>query len=361
MVGQKIGGITMPDYAKYYYETAFDVETKGGQFDLDSDATIFLDKQTGLTPQETLNLETKFINEMYGTNVAAEWNRGAYQGVLGVADRGWKGRGWDDIELYGLDLRRTFENEDGDKITDVNSNDYYQELTRGEVDWASYAEDDAFKKAFKEYFTDAQKRKDFLKDASSTDLKRWITDTSDDGPSNYEKIKWIRDVNQSAAESEDSGVDTGEQWMTGEWSGKEDRSEVELKPILDEKGNSTGRHDLWIKPRLGKDAKGNVVYGDAEKQETVKERYADGKNRLAVGFTGTRTDEDGNEVTYKIGDDGSIGPNAYDAVNEAPAVVKPSRLSNLKIQNQVSTPHNIPKAWQSHVKQTIKAPTTKAK
>ena len=85
---------------------------------------------------------------MYGTDDAVwagetgmPYNNNAGGGILQSSGSYITG----DVVTMGLDLRRVL-NED----LEVGTPEHYEWLTRGEVDWASYENDNAFKKAFNE-------------------------------------------------------------------------------------------------------------------------------------------------------------------------------------------------------------------
>ena len=98
-----------------------------------------------------IKLETRFIDEMYGTaelkdkkgNVITPETPGAI--AEGKA-----------TSLWGLDLKRVLKNDDG---TDINVGDanYYEAITRGEVDWAHYDKDPAYQKALNNYISEGNK------------------------------------------------------------------------------------------------------------------------------------------------------------------------------------------------------------
>ena len=98
-----------------------------------------------------IKLETRFIDEMYGTaelkdkkgNVITPETPGAI--AEGKA-----------TSLWGLDLKRVLKNDDG---TDINVGEaiYYEAITRGEVDWAHYDKDPAYQKALNNYISEGNK------------------------------------------------------------------------------------------------------------------------------------------------------------------------------------------------------------
>ena len=102
-------------------------------------------------------IETKFIDELYGTTggdyFQQDWH-GEGRGAIWGGDSDTAGVN----ALYGLDLRRTMVDADGKDITydpnaATNSSQnqaYYEHITRGQVDWASYQQDPAYARAFRE-------------------------------------------------------------------------------------------------------------------------------------------------------------------------------------------------------------------
>tara|TARA_Y100001963_G_scaffold14376_1_gene17929 strand:- start:113 stop:937 length:825 start_codon:yes stop_codon:yes gene_type:complete len=130
----------------------FDVTQKGGEFDLADTRTTFLDKQEDISRSQANEYESKFIDELYGTTDAQTIIDGENREL---SQQEWVKTRYDDSSAiqteqvdatWGLDLRRIAPTED----LKVGTQKHYEWLTRGQVDWGSYASDAAFKKAFKD-------------------------------------------------------------------------------------------------------------------------------------------------------------------------------------------------------------------
>ena len=304
---------------KDWYYDQFDVEQKGGGFDLSDEQTSALDD---LSDEDAAEYESRFIDELYGTDNRQTIIDGENRELTREAwvstrydDRAAIARG--DVEVHwGLDLRRTMKDEDGDTIT-INHKDYYKHITRGNIDWASYRKDKAFSKAMK-------------------DIGQNVSKLDDDDYSVKERVEWIREANESMG-SKDDDKDTRTE-PTGEY----DPDKITTKLVYNKKGEEIGR-DLFI---------------DGKRQKTLSDLYnttdADGfkKGRLNVGFTYIRKDEDGNDVKVTVGDRGEdVTGNFFDPVAGPPSVVvKP----NIKIRDvQVKVPDSL-KQWKSDAKKTLK-------
>ena len=145
-------------------ERAWNSETQsaGTKYSLDNQYTFNIHRQfqniyleTGQINEENLaameQIKTDFVDELYGTNKGwasedpADMDVGAIEAgeVVNTGDRAW-----------GLDLRRRW---DRDYIRDtygkdeleVGSAEYYENTTRGKIDWAHYANDGTYQKAYR--------------------------------------------------------------------------------------------------------------------------------------------------------------------------------------------------------------------
>ena len=196
-----------------WYWDQFDLAQEGGELDIKNDTAL---QNSGLDRAKRNDFETKFIDELYGTDNAV-WGYpdrsyahldGTREGVPTYApgqaqmmsQEGQINLGsyeGDSINaLWGLDLRRVL-NED----LEVGSTDHYEHLTRGEVDWASYQKDNAFKKAFNT----------MKKDSDAWDTYGNPNDISfltDDQYTDQQKVGFIRGVNDNRfGSSEDDELD----------------------------------------------------------------------------------------------------------------------------------------------------------
>ena len=292
----------------WYYDQ-FDVEQRGGGFDLSDEQTSALDD---MSDEDAADYESRFIDELYGTE-----NR---QTIIDGENRelsrdDWVRTAYDDGAIaneqteviWGLDLRRV----DNDSLK-VGDPEHYQHLTRGEVDWSAYETDPAFSRAMK-------------------DIGQNVSDLSDDDLTVRQRVEWIREANEAMGNQEDS--ESGRVKPEGEYDADRITSQ--------------------------EDADGNLQLTiDGKRQETLSELYnttdADGfkKGRLPVGFTYTRKDEDGNNVEVTVGDRGQdVTGNFFDPVAGPPTpVVKP----DIKVPNiQVKVPPGL-KEWKNLAKETLK-------
>jgi len=120
----------------------FDVEVNQNQLDITNDEFL---QDAGLDRETKNQYETDFIDELYGTDGAhwagdnAPYNNNSGDGILQSSGSYVTG----DLVTMGLDLRRVL-NED----LELGTPEHYEWLTRGEVDWASYENDNAYQKAF---------------------------------------------------------------------------------------------------------------------------------------------------------------------------------------------------------------------
>ncbi len=133
-----------------WYWEQFDVKQRGGEFDLDSSQTSFLDEQN-ISRELANQIETDFIDELYGTTEGKtiidgknqelsreEWTRTYYDDNAAI-------QSGEVTEVWGLDIRRTMKDEDGQTVTPKHP-EYFEYLTgmRGNVAWNEYKDDPAF-------------------------------------------------------------------------------------------------------------------------------------------------------------------------------------------------------------------------
>ena len=241
------------DRRKFYKEwdkygpDEFGVEQKDGTFDLSDTQTSFLNEQ-GLSEEQATAIETQFIDELYGTSEGqtivdgknVEHSQGEWQSTY-FDDAGAIASGVD-TSTWGLDIRRTMVDEDGQTIT-ASHPEYYEHLTRGEVDWQHYV--DTF-------------NEDTWK-LINQDKSKLLSDEYSD----TDKIRWIR------------------QGM-----------HAEANPF--EFGDKTELNDHLHWEKYDKDSifvdKQNNLFIDGEKQPTMKDLWAKGdEGRLTVNKPGEHT------------------------------------------------------------------------
>ncbi len=174
------------------------------------------------------NTEGKFLDELYGNDRDAQLGQGEDPSVAGALARG------EDTTIWGLDLRRVTPNEDWD----VRSEEFYEHMTKGDVDWASYRNDERYQKAFKA-------------------LGYEIEGLGTDAVPSKQGVSWIRHANKSLG----GDVYGKNIYGSGQW-----------------KWNSDYDEDHIVK--VGKD-----LYIDGTRQERLSEKYAQGKGRLQINHS----------------------------------------------------------------------------
>ena len=320
-----------------WYWNQFDPTIKDGGLDFSDDQTIGI---SDLADHHRLRYETDFIDELYGTEERAWENRkGEALDPGGPTQEMYSGRRFmtneaevrrmgdtrggmnaDSHVLWGLDLRRV----DNDALK-VGTVEHYQHMTRGEVDWSSYQKDSRYIKAFNDMQKDSS---EVVRNISSIGF---LTNTNRSGKHSFtdkQRVDFIRAANEMIGEEKGEGREKPE----GEYNA--DR----IKTERDEDGTLQ-------------------LYMSGERQERLTELYntrdehGEKKGRLAVGFTYTRKDEDGNNVEVTVGDRGELGESAFDPVSGPPTpVVKP----DIKVPNiQVKVPPGL-QQWKDLAKQTLK-------
>ena len=196
----------MPD--RDWYLEQFDTTTKENTLDLSDVQTSQLSE---LSDRTALEYETRFIDELYGTE-KAHWDKGedptAYD-ITSEAEVTW-----------GLDLVRLHDYEPSDA-------EYYENLTKGEVDWKHYQRDPKMQEALTKLREQGK-----YKNITST---HFFTDFGKSKHGGYKyseqlKIDFIRDANQILKDS--PGSDSKDAWKT-EWEGKYDADHI----TTDSEGN----------------------------------------------------------------------------------------------------------------------------
>ena len=248
------------------------------------------------------NVEAKFLDEVY--NSAGEVNE-AVQAHWGL-DLRRVGLGYDAktvgqeqgglVGLFGDLVTGINPSRDWEDV-DVRSPEYYEQLTKGDVNWAAYRNDTKYIAAFNEMADKWATDDDDTTDASYWDITKLGEDISQVG----DDVAKIRQINKETDVLEKTMQDDGDGWKYN-WEGKYDPDKVVYN------GN-----DLWI---------------DGEKQERPSEMYGidpdtgQPKNRLL------------DPADYPIEHDPIVGP--------VTPVVKP----DIKIPNvKVKRPANIPASW----------------
>ena len=165
---------------KDWYWERFDTNVVQGELDLNRNQTSALGEKVegrkAYTDQQAANYETRFIDQLYGTDQRA-WDReyaprddGTIKGEIRSMGGG-SGRGAHDRSVtWGLDLVRDWTGKENLK---VGSDEHFKWQTQGKVDWAHYYNDNAYQKAF----TDMRKAGEVSDDFSN--VKDFLTDRSD--------------------------------------------------------------------------------------------------------------------------------------------------------------------------------------
>ena len=153
---------------KDWYWDRFDVDVKQGELDLSESQTSALTDNERFTDTQANTYETRFIDELYGTDERAwagedapydhgRWGHHSMDAEIGHmgSGRGGKGGNYEnpDHVTWGLDLVRDWTDWDFEK-NPVGSDEHYEHQTRGQVDWAHYYDDNAYQAAFKDYKAD---------------------------------------------------------------------------------------------------------------------------------------------------------------------------------------------------------------
>ena len=244
----------------------FNVSRQEGRFDLDDTQTSFLASQ-GLDETAADAIETQFIDELYGTSEGRTLDESGAD--LGLSQGEWQATYFDDsaaietntaTSVWGLDLRRTMLDEDGGEITSSHP-EYYEHLTRGEVDWASYQDDPTLTK---EVWEAIGEDKDKLTSSEYTDV---------------EKASWIRKANFEQANPYLDSKLKGKSWLS-----------------TDEKADHNQWEDKYDKDKVFRDKQGGLWMqneeGVAEKQATLSDLWNSGDplaGRLQVNQPGKAT------------------------------------------------------------------------
>jgi len=222
----------------------FDVEQKGGEFDLSDDRTTFLDEQD-ISRADANEIETQFIDELYGTSEGQTIIDGKNQEL---SREEWTATYYDDnaaiqnddaTAVWGLDLRRTMQDEDGETIT-ASHPEFYEHLTRGQVAWDDYESDSAWSAAARELGED-------------------LNILGDDDYTDKERVDLIRRVDASLGTKKEDD---------------DDKSHLDWEKYDKDKIYRDDAGDLFI---------------DGEKQQTLKDLWANDEGRLTVNEPGEHT------------------------------------------------------------------------
>ena len=215
---------------KDWYWDRFDVDVKQGQLDLSDAQTSAIEDNEKFTDQQVLDYETKFIDQLYGTQDRAwETKKGESLGdkdpTQGMySTRSWqanpaamshlgtghggKGGNYENIDnvTWGLDLVRDLTVKENLK---VGTDEHYKWQTTGKVDWAHYYNDNAYQAAWKEY-------KDENKIKTHGTLEQYLT--ADYGKKKTSDQARVDFVSWADKEYKETSETEGDWWKT--WDNK---------------------------------------------------------------------------------------------------------------------------------------------
>ena len=158
------------------------------------------------------DLETRFIDELYGTTdrvisdttftTDADGNEIAAEGALGAGIV---------TQEWGLDLKRDLSDLGEDPTSDKDA--YYEAVTRGEIDWEFYSKDNAYKAAFEAFKGDG-----------------WTEGYGFDDQEGITSVEEIRALNPTAYKDVMADGQGKDAWKT-DWEGKyEPKFDIDTAP-----------------------------------------------------------------------------------------------------------------------------------
>ena len=201
---------------KDWYWDRFGVDLKSGQLDLSDAQTSALsadvEGRADYTDDRKVKYETRFIDELYGTDERAwagekaPYDDGTGRGTIGNmgTGRGGKTGNWEKPEhvTWGLDLVRDWSDHDFKRYP-VGSDEHYEHQTRGKVDWAHYYDDNAYQSAFKDY----RNERNVGPADNFSNLKDFLLDRDQDGsgPDDRNRVDFLEYAKTHTAEEERDG------------------------------------------------------------------------------------------------------------------------------------------------------------
>jgi len=284
----------MADYRNYWEDT-LGTEVQGGELDITADSYL---QGADLSRSQRADYETRFIDEVYGTDDAQAdtWMQRNEDGLLNSS---WES-GMD--ITWGLDLRRVL-NDD----LKVGTTEHYEWLTRGQVDWASYADDNAYRAAFDKLHKEDGKTYSDLNWTDFTDQ------ASEDTWSEQQRVDFIRDANAA-----------------GILSGDEEDDKWDIPDNFDNKYTAKYYHDG--------DNKGQPVDPEAVQPYTPTNLFDPNSKEIRDRIVGA----DGKPMTIRRDVD---TPSAFGGPRDVQGTAWRAGI-NLKPVN-VKKPTNIPSSWGS--------------
>ena len=239
------------------------------------------------SPAAIQEIESKFVDELYGTDGDPETDGAIAEGKA--------------TELWGLDLRRVWPDEDK---MNFGTEEYYEHVTRGEVDWGHYKGDSKYKSAF-------------------TELGYDISKLGDDSVASVRQIRSANEkIGLKALQTQDP-----DSWKM-HWEGKYDADKI----LTDKEGN------LWEDDKKQKTLSDlySVDPDDLSKEERAKVQFeglAKTGDHFEGGFTPIKKPSREISATPKLP---GIRWGKDKAGNAVPTLTNPTK---------VTRPKNIPKDW----------------
>ena len=199
---------------KDWYWDRFQADLIQGDLDLSDAQTSALQDNEKYTDQQAADYETRFIDELYGTDDRAwVYPDERYGANPNAPEKGAYHLGGEMTTMgsghvtWGLDLVRDWT---GKEHLKVGTDEHYKWQTTGKVDWAHYYNDNAYQAAFKEY----RNEKNNYNADDWSNLKDYFQDIGDDAPSDKQKIDFL-----DWAKTYDAPKETeGDWWKT--WDNK---------------------------------------------------------------------------------------------------------------------------------------------
>ena len=199
---------------KDWYWDRFDVDVKQGQLDLSDAKTSAIRNNKQINDTTANKYETKFIDELYGTDNRAwdtahgkEPTQGAYSTTSWQhSDPAISSIGGSSI-TWGLDLVRDWTDHDFEKYP-VGTNEHYEHQTRGKVDWAHYYDDNAYQAAFKDY----KGERDSGPASDYSTLEDYLTDRGDDAATTSQRVGFLDYAKTHTAEEGDDDGGLPDTW-----------------------------------------------------------------------------------------------------------------------------------------------------
>ena len=295
-----------------------------------------LKKEHGLNEAQAQSIETKYIDELWGTEGA---EKGTASGFGALSEGDVKA-------TWGLDLKRVTPSES----LEIGSQEHYEHITRGEVNWASYADDKMYNKAMFALGYDVNK----LDDDSVSEAKRagWVREATalihgkvgdeddyDDVAKDAAKEKW----------GKEAGVKKWDDWTPEDW--KFDNPYDNIKREGDEL-YIDGERQVKMSERLaipagsskevvvGKDKDGKNI------KKTVQSAYMDVNSHIKIN---------GKEATAPF-----MGGNTKDVdieIRTSPSNVWKTTIEPVKTPREVKKPNIKGIKWDSSGKPTLTNPT----